>query len=231
MVCVALGSDFTLAVIDAGAVFSFGSSHCWALGHGPIDRAVLLRRIEALAESGRRFVAVAAGAHHALALNEEGQVYGWGCESANGHGHHKRTPQRVTALAGERVLLVYARGDSSCAVTEKGGLFTWGDANSYDYHLGHGVAGPTQRTPTRVEALSRVKVAAAAICDSHTLVADDDGMVWGFGHDAALGLGKAGPPRVPNNAGANPGFGVDLPPGGFVVQPAPIPTLRVRTLP
>jgi len=42
-----------------------------------------------------------------------------------------------------------------------------------------------------VEALSGVKVAATAICDSHTLVAGEDGVVWGFGLQAGLGLGGA----------------------------------------
>jgi len=65
-----------------------------------------------------------------------------------------------------------------------------------------------------VEALRRVKVAAAAICDTHTLVAGEDGVVWGFGDRAALGLGEA-----------------NATPGQLVVQPTPIPNLRVRTLP
>jgi len=98
VVGVALGHTFTLAVTDAGAVFSCG--HCWlgALGHGSTTSEVLPRRIEALAETGRRFVAVAAGQFHALALNEEGQVYGWGHGLATGHAYDKRH-----AAAGDRV--------------------------------------------------------------------------------------------------------------------------------
>jgi len=61
---------FTLAVTDAGAVFSFGYSRYGALGHGSLEAEVLPRRIEALAQTGRRFVAVAAGEGHALALTE-----------------------------------------------------------------------------------------------------------------------------------------------------------------
>jgi len=71
VVGVALGGwGFTLAVTDAGAVFSFGYSQLGALGHGSFEAEVLPRRIEALALTGRRFVAVAAGASHALALTE-----------------------------------------------------------------------------------------------------------------------------------------------------------------
>jgi len=118
VVGVALGLYFTLAVTDAGAVFSFGSSRHGALGHGLSMSEVLPRRIEALTETGLRFVAVAAGALYSLALTEEGQVYGWGHGYANGHGQYQLTPQLVAALAGVRALLVYAWDCSSCAVTE-----------------------------------------------------------------------------------------------------------------
>ena len=212
VVGVALSSGFTLAVTDAGAVFFFGGSGHGALDHGLSTNDVLPRRIEALTETGRRFVAVAAGRSHALALTEEGHVYGWGNKLANGH-RKDRTPQLVTALASARVKLVYAHEYFSCAVTEKGEIFTWGQGFPNNFNLGHGVAA-TQPTPKRVEALSPVKVAAAAICGTHTLVAGEDGVVWGFGERAALGLGEA-----------------NAPPGQIVVQPTPIPNLRVRTLP
>jgi len=213
VVGVALGYDFILAVTDAGAVFSFGSSEEGVLGHGLSTGEVLPRRIEALAETGRRFVAVAAGQYHSLALTEEGHVHGWGHGCTNGHGQDQPTPQRVAALASVRVLLVYARDYFSCAVTEKGVLFTWGKGDSHSVNLGHGVAA-LQLTPKRVEALSHVKVAAASISNTHTLAAGADGVVWGFGERAALGLGEA-----------------DALPGGFVVQPTLIPNLRMRTFP
>jgi len=216
VVGVALGGiGFTLAVTDAGAVFSFGCGEDGVLGHehgdtcftGQADE-VLPRRIEALAQTGRRFVAVAAGDGHALALTEEGELYGWGHECANGHGHQRgdtayeyltasslddelvehysehyseHTPRLVAALIGVRVKLVDAQQDASCAVTEKGELFIWGDSlpfgNGDHYNLGHGVS-VAQVTPKRVGGLSGVRVAAVAICESHTLVADEDGAVW-----------------------------------------------------
>ena len=187
MVRVALGYDFTLAVTDAGAVFSFGDNNYGALGHGLSTVEVLPRHIGDLAETARRFVAVAAGDCHAFALTEEGQVYGWGDEIANGHGQQQHTPQLVAALVGERVKLVTAQFGSACAVTEKGELYTWGDADPHNCYLGHGVASP-QQTPKRVEALSGVDVVAVAVgfCPEHALVAGADGVVWSFGEHVAL---------------------------------------------
>jgi len=70
-----------------------------------------------------------------------------------------------------------------------------------------------QLTPKRVEALSHVKVAAVAICSTHALAANTDGVVWGVGERAAIGLGDA-----------------HGPPGNWVVLPTLIPNIRVRTL-
>ena len=220
VVGVALGWGFTLAVTDAGAVFSFGYSRNGELGHGSLTSVELPRRIEILAQTGRRFVAVAAGDRHVLALTEEGELYGWGHEEANGHGsgvahlgedHYERTPHRVEAFGRERVKLVDAWNVFSCAVTEKGELFTWGRTTIYK-NLGHGDEGP-RNEPKRVEGLSGVKVAAVAIGSTHWLAADEDGVVWAFGQRSALGLGYSGPEA-----------------SAFVLPPTPIPTLRVRVL-
>jgi len=185
VVGVALGCDYTLAVIDAGSVFSFGYSR-GMLGHGSSKRELLPRQIQALAQTGRRFVAVAAGDRHALALTEAGEVYGWR-EWPLMEDPSERVPHRIVELVGEQVKLLYAAGMSSCAVTESGELYSWGYFSDNINHLGHGV-GAVQRTPKRVERLSGVQVATVAMCPTHTLVADGDGVVWGFGRRCALGL-------------------------------------------
>jgi alpha-tubulin suppressor-like RCC1 family protein len=224
VVGVALGDGFTLAVTDAGAVFSFGCSLDGYLGHGhgSSRSEVLPRRIEARVKSGHRFVAVAAGSHHSLALTEEGELYGWGDGSANGHGRGEHTPQLVTALIGQCVKLVDAQSYYSCAVTAKGELFTWGEDNLWA-NLGHDL-GPQalswtnlfpslfpRSRPKRVEGLNGLKIVAVAKGRFHTLAADADGVVWAFGRSAtALGLG----------AGTV----------GNAKNPTSIPTLRVRVL-
>jgi len=205
VVGVALGNGFTLAVIDAGAVFSFGCGRGGQLGHWvtPFEREMLPRRIEALAQTRRRFVAVAGGESHALALTGDGELYEW--------GRGQLVPQRIAELVGQQVKLVYAVESSSCAVTETGELFSWSQESDYTTHLGHGVDTFHCR-PNRVEGLSGITVAAVAMCGTHTLVAGEDGVVWGFGFRCALGLGE---------------------PAGYeqvVERPVAILALRVRVL-
>jgi len=212
VVGVALGSFFTLAVTDAGAVFSFGSGTLGVLGHGSLNSEMLPRRIDALTQTGRRFVAVAAGGCHALALTEEGQLYCWGWGGANGYRqganydtHTRLTPGLLTALLGERVAFVDAKAVSSYAVTEKGELYTWGDRNCH--HFGHGEVDEGQAAPRRVEMPGGVQVAAVALGVAHMLVADADGGAWACGTRRALGLyspdawevdGVREPTRIPN---------------------------------
>jgi len=211
VVDVALGCGFTLVVTSAGSVFSCGAGTNGILGHGLLDSEVLPRRIKALAQTGRRFVAVAAGDYHALALTEGGELYGWGYAHANGHGREERTPSLVAALTGQRVKLVDAQGTVACAVMEEGELFTRGDSG-HDYNVGHeDDARPA--TPKRVNGLRGVKVAAVAIGRAHMLAADVDGVVWGCGLRTVLVLGASGPLADYS-----------------VRKPTPIPTLRVRIL-
>jgi len=96
VVSLAIGRHFTLAVTDAGAVFSCGRSKGGVLGYDSLVGEVLPRRVDALTQTGRRFVAVAAGARHALALTEEGQLYGWGLGDFNGHRLGTNRPLQVT---------------------------------------------------------------------------------------------------------------------------------------
>jgi len=115
----------------------------------------------------------------------------------------------VTALIGQPVKHVHSGENSSCAVTEKGELYTWGI--SVYGQLGHD-DDSAQQTPKRVEGLDGVKVAAAAVCYTHTLVADEDGVVWALGLRSALGLD--GDPDVASQ--------------DDVYKPTPVPILRVR---
>jgi alpha-tubulin suppressor-like RCC1 family protein len=162
IVTVAVGAAFTVAVTEAGAVYSFGMGD-GRLGHGEgdeDDNVFHPKRIEAL--DGIHVATVAAGMCHALALTRCGRVYEWiGLySSVHGHGQHSmyntvhghgadsdvgadedneifNVPQLMTALLGERVRAIAAGPEVSCAATDAGGLYTWGQNRD---NLGHGDA-------------------------------------------------------------------------------------------
>jgi len=150
---------------------------------------------------------VATGSCHALALTERGELYGW--------GGGLLVPQRVVELVGEHVKLVAAKHDSSIAMTESGELFAWGTCHLFNIVHVVDIFDPIvykpQVTLKRVEGLGGVKVAAVAIGADHTLLADEDGVVWEIGRRCTLGLDDE---PVATNV--------------VVEHPMPIPALRVR---
>jgi alpha-tubulin suppressor-like RCC1 family protein len=151
---VAAGCGFTVAVTEAGAVFSFGMAD-GRLGHGRDDEeehVYFPKRIEAL--DGIHVAIVAVGVSHALALTRCGRVYSWGAQGGESpvHGLGNDSdgssdgderidcdyfiPRVIKSLLGNRVRAIAAGEHMSCAVTEAGALYTWGE-NGYG-NLGHG---------------------------------------------------------------------------------------------
>jgi hypothetical protein len=117
---VALCLGFTVAVTEAGAVYSFGVGD-GRLGHGKGDAregVFLPKRVEA--QDAFHMATVAAGDFHTLALTSCGKVFSWGAidreSMVHGLGSHDgggagddlrdedfHIPLLITALLGERV--------------------------------------------------------------------------------------------------------------------------------
>jgi E3 ubiquitin-protein ligase HERC4 len=212
----AVGDGFTVAVTEAGAVYSFG----WGdgrLGHGHCcEDVLLLKLIEAL--DGIHVTTVAAGDYHTLALTRCGRVYTWGEEGRDSpvHGLGEEIdglgeddffkPQLITALLGERVRAIAAVPMTSCAVTDTGALYTYGENKYGNLALGD----PRDRDKsTLVQMLHGIRVVGVSMYATHTLALSADGSVYAFGQGPGLGIrpelgGEAvdarmlTPQRIPN---------------------------------
>jgi alpha-tubulin suppressor-like RCC1 family protein len=96
-------------------------------------------------------------------------------------------PQLITPLAGERVRAIAAGSCSSCAVTDSGALYTWGE-DCYG-NLGHGDRRDRGR-PTLVEGLAGIRVVGVSSGFTHTLALAANGSVYAAGAGSPeLGLG------------------------------------------
>ncbi|ADH98469.1 RCC1 domain-containing protein [Salisediminibacterium selenitireducens] len=77
IIAVSAGSDFSLALDGSGNVWSWGSNAFGKGGHGSVGGTIATpERITDLEEP--RIVQVSAGFEHAMALDDEGNVYSWG---------------------------------------------------------------------------------------------------------------------------------------------------------
>jgi alpha-tubulin suppressor-like RCC1 family protein len=197
---VAVGEGFTVAVTEAGAVYSFSEGD-GRLGHWRSngENVLLPKRIEAL--DGLHVVSVAAGDWHALDLTKCGRVYLWGADGRDGLVHGLSSaildlddddfdiPQLITALLGERVRAIAAGPDVSCAVTDAGALYTWGEDECGS--LGHGdVCG--RNMPDLVQGLHGIRVVEVSSYDTHTLALAADGSIYAFGEGTGLGISQVG---------------------------------------
>jgi alpha-tubulin suppressor-like RCC1 family protein len=197
---VAVGDRFTLAVTEAGAVYSFGVGDR-RLGHGKGhgeegdgEDVFLPKRIEAL--DGMHVASVDAGIHHALALTRCGRVYLWGDRVTPqlGHGYNSDDdgdgsstnhvdcgiPQRITVLLGQRVRAVAAGAYTSFAVTDTGALYSWGNNlwdSSLPGNLGHEDV-RNYNVPTLVQRLHGIRVVAVSADAYHTLALAAVGRRW-----------------------------------------------------
>jgi hypothetical protein len=82
---VACGGRHTLLLTNDGAVFSCGDGANGRLGHSTAHSHSRPERIQAF--TGIRVASVCAGWAHAMALDEHGHVYTWGCGGNGRLGH------------------------------------------------------------------------------------------------------------------------------------------------
>ncbi|PRQ27534.1 putative regulator of chromosome condensation 1/beta-lactamase-inhibitor protein II [Rosa chinensis] len=78
VVAVAAGEAHTLALTGDGYVYSWGRGMFGRLGTGSESDELCPVRVKFKPEKGLKFVGVAAGAYHSLALADDGSIWCWG---------------------------------------------------------------------------------------------------------------------------------------------------------
>lgn len=130
---VSAGSDFSLALTSEGKVYAWGSNYSGTLGNGTTtDSNVPVAVNMSGVLAGKTVIAIIAGYGHALALTDEGKVYGWGSGGGaigDGTTDMRTSPVAVVtsgALAGKYVIAIKASQFHSLALTADGKVYAWG---------------------------------------------------------------------------------------------------------
>ena len=197
VVMVAAGDGHTVALSEAGHVFTWGFGLSGQLGHNDRKHQRAPRQVEAGRFGGEKVVFVAAGGAHTAAVTEGGRLYTWGAGGNGRLGHgdtfSKLVPTVVGVEAfgareGGRVVMSACGKFHTLVVTQDGALWAcgrarWGQLGIDDMEDSH----VFERVG--VEAFGGARVMAAAAGLQHSVAVTQDGALWTWGGGAHGKLG------------------------------------------
>lgn len=192
---VAAGSAHSLAVRSDGTLWAWGNNSFGQLGVLPNAGGWRETPLQVIADTGSRFVAVAAGPYHSVALVEDGALRGWGDASAGELGTPGTTgpngPRRIDNGHAHTSVAAGGTGDwtgsrwpsHTLAIRDDGVLLAWGD-NEFG-QLGVVTSGAIEPYP-QVVGTGYAFVTAGG---RHTVAIQTDGTLRAWGDNASGQLG------------------------------------------
>jgi len=190
---VAVGDWHSLALDEQGRLYTWGSNCYGQLGNGKrtnmnnknlkiIKNADVYTPTRLQLQPEKRFVHVAAGAMHSLALTDSGVLYAWGSNDYGqlGIGSQEIQTKPVPVMADVRWASAF--NNSTVAIKTDGTLWVWGEQDK-EMYAGAG----NQRNSRPRQVASGVIMAAAH--SEHILYIDEAGQLWGIGRRYRLGIG------------------------------------------
>ena len=171
---VSAGGQFSLFLRADGTVYAAGSNLFGQLGAGQTSsfRGVAQQVLNSDGTALTKITTISAGVSHALAVDENGQAWGWGDNSSGqlGTSVSGTSTNRATKIRIELdVLGVAAGARHSFLLTQAGTVLAYG-AN--DFGQKTGASGITN-------------VVAVASGENHGLAVDNDALVWAWGDNRA----------------------------------------------
>ncbi|XP_075228227.1 E3 ubiquitin-protein ligase HERC2 isoform X3 [Lycorma delicatula] len=102
------GSQFSVALMRSGSVYTWGKGDYHRLGHGSDDHVRRPRKVAAL--QGKKIISIATGSLHCVACSEQGEVFTWGDNDegqlGDGSTNAIQKPRLVVALQGKKITRV-----------------------------------------------------------------------------------------------------------------------------
>ncbi|XP_057513964.1 ultraviolet-B receptor UVR8-like isoform X1 [Actinidia eriantha] len=193
VVQIAAGPSYSLAVIDDGTIYSFGSGTNFCLGHGEQHNELQPRAIQSFRRKGIHIVRVSAGDEHVVALDSSGFVYTWGKGYCGvlGHGDEidKTTPEFLSSLKSHVAVQVCASKRKTFVLADDGSVygFGWMGFGSLGF-LDRGASDKVMR-PRILDSLRPHHISQVSTGLYHTVVVTNRGRIYGFGDNERAQLG------------------------------------------
>jgi alpha-tubulin suppressor-like RCC1 family protein len=186
---VACGLDFSCVLTESGHVLSWGGNEHGQLGLGHTRTT---EKPSLVSFGGEKIISVSCGSCFAVALSDNGSVFGWGSNSDGQLLRHKGEQSRPQRLAlptktEDEVVRVVCGNAHVLALTRGGHVLSWGRRKNGQ--LGRGEA----EGAAEIGLFDGIvhKGVAIACGAEHSFVMTELGRVYGFGSNAfgQLGIG------------------------------------------
>ena len=179
---VAAGYAHTLAINDAGELYTWGRNSKGHLGIGSTES----KNTPAQVGTATNWTAVAGGEVHSLALKRDGTLYAWGNNDDNQLGNGTTTGTNTPAQVGTDTdwKAIYAGKSTSFAIKNDNTLYAWG-LNAGQY--GDGTTTAVTK-PRRVSSDTDWKAIGLGVNFS-VLGLKSDGTLYGSGYNTSRELG------------------------------------------
>jgi alpha-tubulin suppressor-like RCC1 family protein len=189
---VSAGGFHTCAIKTDGRLYCWGRGDEGQLGTGS-DQGSATPVQEATGASD--WIEVSAGNRHTCAINAEHELFCWGRgdEGQLGTGGTERElePRRVASPISNWTQVsasVERNADFTCAVTQEGALYCWGDGRHGQ--LGHGSSQPSSEPVEEATERRDWRQVAAGAFHACALTRGDELYCWGSGFTGQLGAGE-----------------------------------------
>lgn len=185
---VATGEFHSCAITLEGNVYCWGDNEQGQLGNDSTTDSVYPVPVEA--PGGVNFTSIVAARYHTLAIDESGQVWGWGSNAAGqlgvGTSTNSTVPVLVEGFDGVSIEKVSTGIAHTLALDVNGQIWAWG--NNSSGRLGDGTE--TDRLlPVQIAGPQNIVFNDIAAGVFHSIALDTNGQAWAWGSNT---FGKLG---------------------------------------
>ena len=173
-----------MALTDQGEVWVWGNNANGQLGDGTYNNSYYAKRVMDGTQPLSGITAVAAGARHSLALDENENIWGWGHNVTGQLGDGTTTSTRVPVQSNalSNVIALAAGYGHSTAVLADHSVWTWGDNDKGQ--LGYETELAYRSVPEQVFTDALVTIPQVSAGHAHTVLLKENGTVWAWGSNA-----------------------------------------------
>lgn len=181
------GTNHSLAIRSEGSIEAWGDNGQGQVGPSATASVVTTPVIQG--SIGGRWLQLAAGDYHTMAVNSDGRLYTWGGNALGELGIGTRDfvahREPIEVLAGKKILKAAAHYETSMALTADGKLYGWGDNDTGQAGLGD--TGQTQINAPRAAAMpTGSRFVAVGLDNKCGAAVRSDGTLWVWGFFAGV---------------------------------------------